>query len=587
MRAKVFVSYSRKDDRWLNRCVKAYGTGVYAKAFEIWSDEAIETSSNWKQTIETAIASSRIALLLVSKNFLLSDFIARYELTSMLGHSADGDLKIWWIPIDPLSDDELSLAALNNIQAPWPPDKPLSTLSGKERDRAIAKIFGKIIRELGLPIDVDPSVLATLEKAVGEGIGTNKLEAIAPGDYSIIYKAKKKGTEVAVKALIPSPRRQWLGEDFIHRARIVQNINNSTAIKIADVIDNRDVQCIVMEMVTAPTLKRLLEKGPLPTTLVARVLKHLARLATQLHALEGQMVIGPVRPSQVYYDDTQKRVRISLVHIANETIKSCRERPTLLLDDDALTYLSPERYEGQTVDAAVDQYYLGLLALELLQGKPPVDVATFASLETKKRFFESPRAFFGDIASKEPAFSFVLARMLERKPAKRWSRMADLIAVLQQLESGEIPEVVREHADADYNKTLRKNDRFFQSFYNRLFETSREISELFAGITMEDQYQKLDRAMSAILAFNRKLKATTLDSQVESHRKFGLKSEHFGLFRDAFLHALRQTQSGDEDSQDAWRAILSPALAYMQEQTSKDGIEATRGKEYLRAATSP
>jgi hemoglobin-like flavoprotein len=281
-------------------------------------------------------------------------------------------------------------------------------------------------------------------------------------------------------------------------------------------------------------------------------------------------------------------VRISLVHIANETIRSCRERPTLLLDDDALTYLSPERYEGQPVDAAVDQYYLGLLALELLQGKPPVDVATFASLEAKKRFFESPRAFFGDLASKEPAFSFVLARMLERTPEKRWSRMADLIAILQQLETGEIPQVVREHADAEYNERLRRNDEFFQSFYNRLFESSPEISRLFAGVPMEDQYRKLRGAMGAILAFNRKLKATTLDSQVESHGKFGLKSEHFDLFRAAFLHALRQAKVGGEDSQDAWRAVLDPALAYMQEQTARDAIQQPRGKEReLRAATSP
>jgi serine/threonine protein kinase len=347
----------------------------------------------------------------------------------MLNRHAVGELEIWWVPIDEISDTELELAGLKNIHAACPPSKPLSKLSAKARAAAIEKVFREILKKFGLLIDTSDDVRADLKEAVKEALGSDIIisEAIAPGDYSIIYKGKRGSADVAVKAVLPSPRRQWLGEDFIHRANVVRKIKNSTVIPILEVIDRGEVRCIVMEFVDAPTLKsRLSKEGRLAATMVARILKHLARVAAQLHGMEAKPIIGPMRPSQIHYDETDSRVRISLVHIANETLKSCRQRPTLLLDDNALTYLGPERYEGQKVDVASDQYYLGLLGLELLQGKPPVDVATFADLDAKKGFFECPRLYFGKLPVDEPAFSFVLARILERRPEDRWPSISNV-----------------------------------------------------------------------------------------------------------------------------------------------------------------
>ena len=180
--------------------------------------------------------------------------------------------------------------------------------------------------------------------------------------------------------------------------------------------------------------------------------------------------------------------------------------------------MSPERYEGKGVDATSDQYYLGLLGLELHYGNAPVDVATFADLEVKRHFFESPRSYFGKLLLDEPAFSFVLAKMLERKPENCWPSMSNLVGILQQLESGTVPDVVKEYADEVYVHKLRNNKAFFASFYNKLFEYSEEIAKLFGsrGVSMDDQYRKLDRAMETILAFNQRLRATTLEPHVET-----------------------------------------------------------------------
>jgi hypothetical protein len=80
---------------------------------------------------------------------------------------------------------------------------------------------------------------------------------------------------------------------------------------------------------------------------------------------------------------------------------------------------------------------------------------------------------------------------------------------------------------------------------------------------MDEQYRKLDDAVRYLFSFDPSIEPTTLDEHAEMHREFELRAEHFELFRAAFLDALRAAQITDQYSQDAWRAILDPALAFM------------------------
>jgi hypothetical protein len=43
----------------------------------------------------------------------------------------------------------------------------------------------------------------------------------------------------------------------------------------------------------------------------------------------------------------------------------------------------------------------------------------------------------------------------------------------------------------------------------------------------------------------------------------GIKPEFFECFKDAFMDALREAGITDGYSEDAWRAVLDPALNYM------------------------
>src|SRR5579863_9414887 len=82
--AKVFISYSHRDQRWLERLRVHLRPIEKTSTIEVWSDRQIKAGANWIEAIESALARADIALLLVSADFLASEFITSRELPPLL-----------------------------------------------------------------------------------------------------------------------------------------------------------------------------------------------------------------------------------------------------------------------------------------------------------------------------------------------------------------------------------------------------------------------------------------------------------------------------------------------------------------------
>lgn len=83
-RATIFVSYSHKDRDWLDRLQAHLGVFRGEGLVAAWSDESLRHGDDWPAEILAALDDARIAVLLVSANFLSSAFIQEKELPALL-----------------------------------------------------------------------------------------------------------------------------------------------------------------------------------------------------------------------------------------------------------------------------------------------------------------------------------------------------------------------------------------------------------------------------------------------------------------------------------------------------------------------
>ncbi len=93
----IFISYSHKDEAWKDELQKQLRVLQLTGDFAVWDDRQIELGENWLPAIERAIASARVAILLVSSDFLTSSFVVQEEIPKFLQRREQDGLKV--VPI--------------------------------------------------------------------------------------------------------------------------------------------------------------------------------------------------------------------------------------------------------------------------------------------------------------------------------------------------------------------------------------------------------------------------------------------------------------------------------------------------------
>lgn len=97
----VFISYCHKDEEWKNRMVSHLGVIQSEGHLEIWDDRRIEAGLDWYPEIQKAIDTSSIAILLISADFLTSNFIRSEEVPRLLERREKEGLRIFPVIVKP------------------------------------------------------------------------------------------------------------------------------------------------------------------------------------------------------------------------------------------------------------------------------------------------------------------------------------------------------------------------------------------------------------------------------------------------------------------------------------------------------
>lgn len=144
LRTGVFVSYSRQNKRHLERFQIHLKQYVREKSITEWDDTKIKWGMVWRQEITRALAEAKVAVLLVSADFLASDFIMKNELPPLLEAAEHGGTTILSVIVSHCSFADTQLA---RFQAVNDPKRPLSDMKTSEREALWVNLV-KRIKEL-------------------------------------------------------------------------------------------------------------------------------------------------------------------------------------------------------------------------------------------------------------------------------------------------------------------------------------------------------------------------------------------------------------------------------------------------------
>jgi serine/threonine protein kinase len=240
--------------------------------------------------------------------------------------------------------------------------------------------------------------------------------------------------KVAIKVMSPA---LLTGEGMVRRFRqeaiTVANMSHPHIITIHAVRQIEDLHFFVMKFVEGRSLEHIVRStGPLPIQTVRGLLWMVGNALAYGH--RRGVVHRDVKPANILLDEDGNAVVTDfgiakLVLRENGVPRASRggETQTGVIVGTP-TYMSPEQCLARPVSAASDQYSLGLVAYELLTGRPPFTGSPFVVMHAHTERTAPPiREQRPDCDSE---MDEAIQRMLAKDPLHRWPSVQHALAAL-------------------------------------------------------------------------------------------------------------------------------------------------------------
>lgn len=129
---KAFISYSHQNKAYLDRLMVHLKPLTKSGIVDVWVDTKIKAGDKWEEEIESALTNASIAILLISADFMASDFIIENELSPLLSKAEVKGTRILPVILTPCRFSREP--TLNRFQAANSPSIPLSAITEDERE---------------------------------------------------------------------------------------------------------------------------------------------------------------------------------------------------------------------------------------------------------------------------------------------------------------------------------------------------------------------------------------------------------------------------------------------------------------------
>lgn len=152
-REKIFISYCHADNDWLKRVQVHLSPLVRNGITDYWDDTKLQPGVKWKQSIIEKISFAKVAIFLVSADFLASDFINLEELPPLLATAEQGGTTILSIILSSCGFDNSPLSIYQTLN---PPSRPLLKMERGEQEE-VFNALSTFIYRLEEPVEQNTS----------------------------------------------------------------------------------------------------------------------------------------------------------------------------------------------------------------------------------------------------------------------------------------------------------------------------------------------------------------------------------------------------------------------------------------------
>jgi len=136
---KIFISYSHKDDALKNLLVDHLKTRQRLMNFSFWADNQLQAGSDWYATIFGQLSSANIVVLLISTNFINSQFCYEKEMSAAMAMHDSGRAIVIPVLLYPCNCSGHAFYKLQTI-----PDNPKTIDEWDNKDRACINVTENI-----------------------------------------------------------------------------------------------------------------------------------------------------------------------------------------------------------------------------------------------------------------------------------------------------------------------------------------------------------------------------------------------------------------------------------------------------------
>ena len=257
---------------------------------------------------------------------------------------------------------------------------------------------------------------------------------VGQGGMATVYLAEdvRHHRKVAIKVLRAELAASMGPERFLREIDIAAQLQHPHILPLLDSGDAAGFLYYVMPYVQGESLRdRLVREHELPVHDALRIITEVADALA--HAHERGVVHRDIKPENILLSGRHALVADFGVAKAVSEASGRLKLTSVGVALGTPTYMAPEQASADPgLDHRVDIYALGVVAYELLAGRPPFTGHTAQEVLAAHmtRPPEPIRNFRGNVA---PAVETIVLRCLEKHPADRWQSISELVSQLEPL----------------------------------------------------------------------------------------------------------------------------------------------------------